>query len=115
MLPSLQMQEFRKYVEEYSRGKLSIVQLHQVSAAASISWLEELRASGVDTEAQWPLITNILDKLITAHATVFLSTPASHFSADIQRLRYGMLLASCNDTYICQGEPEWHTPYSVPT
>lgn len=39
-------------------------------------------------------------KMIMAHSTVFYGTKTSTFSDDIERIRLGFGVASCNDTYI---------------
>ncbi|CAI5501113.1 unnamed protein product [Closterium sp. Naga37s-1] len=48
------------------------------------------------------LLRATLDKAVCALADVFMGTPKSSFSSDIERLRTGFRISTCEDEYICE-------------
>ena len=43
------------------------------------------------------------EKVVCALSDAFLATPYSSFSEDIERLRYGLKVANCKDSFLCEG------------
>lgn len=95
----------------YAEGSLQIFELPEDVLGDAAPRLEK-ELPGVDLASQMPLLKSTVDKLVCAHASMFLGTPASPFSLDVLRLRRGLGLASCNDEILCHGEPEWD-PHQV--
>eukprot|EP00271_Cylindrocystis_brebissonii_P003407 TRINITY_DN1435_c0_g1_i2.p1 TRINITY_DN1435_c0_g1~~TRINITY_DN1435_c0_g1_i2.p1 ORF type:complete len:461 (-),score=34.71 TRINITY_DN1435_c0_g1_i2:1107-2489(-) len=46
----------------------------------------------------------VVDKMVAVFASVFIGTPTSTFSGDIERMRYGMGTATCQDKRVCDGQ-----------
>ena len=63
-------------------------------------WAEELRQVGADKNGG---VVAMVEKLVCALSSVFLTSPGSTFSQHIMGLRQAMRTASCMDGAICKG------------
>ncbi|GJP43366.1 hypothetical protein CLOM_g2839 [Closterium sp. NIES-68] len=99
-----ELEELTVLLNQMSDYKLNIVRLPSVREKSKEKWMRPIQHL---TLGRTELIPVALEKLICAQSHVFWGSVASTFSMDIQRLRHGLRVASCNDTTICYGEKEW--------
>lgn len=66
-----------------------------------------ISANEVEEKQVNPLITLTLEKVISAYSSIFMGSIRSTFTTDIERLRYGLGTANCEDRFICDSEPPW--------
>ncbi|GJP52764.1 hypothetical protein CLOM_g11848 [Closterium sp. NIES-68] len=88
--------ELQRAIRHHVPG-VKIVQLPEVLKGEV--WAEVLEPFRFQNQ---PLLRATLDKAVCAFADVFMGTPRSSFSTDIERLRTGLKISTCEDEYICE-------------
>ncbi|CAI5472072.1 unnamed protein product [Closterium sp. Yama58-4] len=92
-------QEVRQ-LERVIRGLLPGVEIVQLpEELTGQAWAKVLEPVRFQNQA---LLRAMLDKAVCALADVFMGTPRSSFSTDIERLRTGFRISTCEDEYICE-------------
>jgi hypothetical protein len=105
----VQVTAFQDGVKQHSGGKFRVVQL----PVGSTNNVEGLSPEIVAKHGESIAVT--LDKLVCARSEVFLGSVLSTFSADIQRLRFGLGTASCADSTLCRGQLAWRGKANRPS
>lgn len=99
---------FAEVAQEVNGKDINIVRLSQ--NIDFTSWAQPLEdyeiikrnSNGVDS-----LLLSAIEEVVCSFSTIFVGSPQSTYTQEVERLRYGLGTATCEDCLFCDGETPW--------